>query len=305
MQSVFDVYQTHGLPVETSSFTSFDGTRIVYDKLGSGALPVVLANGLGGDTEAWWPLAQTLERRCQFYCPDHRGMFRSGPAPSDNDYTITHHARDLEALLRHEGIEQAAVIGWSMGSAVALELFRLHPNRPLAMVFLNGAHRVPLGNLFPQRGRGRQWLGAAAHQLAPIAERANRLGARIVDRPGAVPWLNLLGIVDRSIDQGTAASVLRRFVRSNAEIIWHTTLGILNYDGTRLLPQNHVPSLVLTGERDKLVPLSTARMLAANLHDARFVAIPRATHYALLEFPDIVSLHIESFLEEQNLLPNI
>jgi pimeloyl-ACP methyl ester carboxylesterase len=287
------------LPVTTANFSSFDGTRIVYDQVGDGPLPVILANGFGGNTQAWGPLVESLLHRCRFYCPDHRGLFRS-EVPADPDaYGIAHHAGDLEALMRDRGLSRAVFMGWSMGCKVSLELFRRHPNRVRAFVFLSGADQLPIRHLIPDEPHLFSGLRRLGERLAPLSGRLNRLAHRAVEHPRSVALaLRLLGFIDKRLDVSVGAPVLRGFLRSDPAAIFKTGIEIANFSARAISSRVCIPALVVTGERDRVIPARSSINFAASLPHGSMVVVPRATHYALLEYPEVVSLHIEGFLTD-------
>ena len=128
--------------VEERRVPSFDGTEVAYHVTGEGP-PVLLANGLGGSWKAWKHQLAHLGDRYRFVSWDYRGLYRSGP-PGDRDALgIDAQVRDALAVLDAEDIERTAVLGWSMGVQVALELFRVAPERVSTLVLVNGVAGRP------------------------------------------------------------------------------------------------------------------------------------------------------------------
>src|SRR4051812_5886632 len=100
-----------------------DGVEIVYHAFGEGP-PIVLANGLGGTFRAFGPLVTPFLARHRFLSWDYRGLYRSSVPATDAGYAIDRQAQDLWAILDAEGIDQAVLVGWSMGVQVSLEAYR-------------------------------------------------------------------------------------------------------------------------------------------------------------------------------------
>jgi pimeloyl-ACP methyl ester carboxylesterase len=69
-------------------------------------------------------------------------------------------------------------------------------------------------------------------------------------------------------------------------------------DATELLEHVTVPVLVLAGDRDVLVPLRVARKMARRIPEAELTVLPGATHYAPIEYPELISLRVEKFLRD-------
>src|SRR5262245_25300986 len=130
---------------------ALNGTRIAFIDEGQGAA-VLLVHGLGGSHDDWrlqWPVIAAGHR---VIVPDLRGF---GASRRDEPFTIAQHARDLAALLAALGIERAAVVGLSMGGAVALELSLRAPQRVAALVLANTA---PAFRLTSWERRRMAWL---------------------------------------------------------------------------------------------------------------------------------------------------
>lgn len=111
-----------------------DGLRLHYDVVGSGP-PVVCVHGATGTGhQEWAELAGALGDRYQFVTPDLRGHGRSDHRAGQ--IGIEHVHDDLLALLDHERLGRAHLMGFSFGAEVALDLELRHPgtNRSLILV---------------------------------------------------------------------------------------------------------------------------------------------------------------------------
>ena len=110
---------------------------IYYEEAGRG-LPVVLVHGHGVDLRIWddvVPLLSDAGLRVIRY--DVRGHGRSY-AP-DTGYTWEAYVADLKALVSHVGLEEAAVVGFSMGGGIALSFAQNHPERTAALALVSAA----------------------------------------------------------------------------------------------------------------------------------------------------------------------
>ncbi len=121
----------HGCFGATSdgSFSS-KGTQIAYKVAGEGP-PVVLLHSGTSSTELDWiesGILERLSRRFRVIAPDARGHGQSGKPHSPADYGVQM-VHDVARLMDHLGVEDAHIVGSSMGGFIALKFAALHPQR--------------------------------------------------------------------------------------------------------------------------------------------------------------------------------
>ena len=292
--------------LEPKNLRGPDGTRLRYyvDLAPREAdRPVlVIAAGLGGGIDAWAPMLERLAGRVNVVALDYRGLYGSGPAPDQAAYSVAHHAADLEALLDHERIAGPVLAGWSMGVQVNLEFCRRQPRRPRAMIAIHGTFGRPLDtafgsdvarrvspHVFDAMRRHGPWLGRTAARLV-ASERV---------RAGFVAAAQRLGLMDDALDAAAFARMAEGFVgldlAAYADIFEH--LG--EHDASELLPAIRVPTLVIAGGKDRMSPAHLSERMVRELADAELCLLERATHFGLLEYPEIIAARVERFLDER------
>jgi 3-oxoadipate enol-lactonase len=99
---------------------------LTYDIRGRGS-PLVLIQGVGVGRWGWEPVTDRLARRFQVITIDNRGIGASDTPPGH--YSTRMMADDVLAVLDHAGIQQASVVGTSLGGMIAQELALAHPER--------------------------------------------------------------------------------------------------------------------------------------------------------------------------------
>lgn len=119
-------------------FETSDGVMLHYELDGQGA-PLVMLNGLWGDTSSW--NAQVPVFKDHFNCIriDQRGIGRSQKWVGDYSYAL--HARDVKELLDHLGIKQSILIGTCHGGMTASTFAHCYPDR-VSAVCINGTQVV-------------------------------------------------------------------------------------------------------------------------------------------------------------------
>lgn len=284
-------------PVEERRFVSFDGTEIAYQAVGQGR-PILLCNGLAGSWKAWSPQIQYFRDRYRLLSWDYRGLYGSGHPLDPSAMTLVEHARDGLQLLEEEGAERVAIVGWSMGAQVALEIFRLAPDRVASLALVNGLAGRPwdyvfnlsvIGRLLPPFLRG---LRSAPRAIEAIIAQATRF-------PDAAQWIKRVGLAAGTLDEGIFTALADDFRTLDMQ----TYVGLLErlgeHDAWDSLPQIDIPTLLITGSRDAFTPRSAAERMARRIRGSELMVIPGATHYAGIEYPEMLNLRLEKFLRER------
>ncbi len=103
-----------------------DNTNIYYEDYGNGK-PLILVAGLASDSQSWATVIPELSNHFRLILPDNRGCGRTKCSP--DEITITGMADDVIALMDHLQIENADLLGHSMGGYIAQQLCLKHPDR--------------------------------------------------------------------------------------------------------------------------------------------------------------------------------
>lgn len=287
----------HSLRVEESRLASFDGTELAYHTLGEGP-PILLANGLGGSWKAWSYQLRYFKDRYRFVSWDYRGLYQSAAPQDRGALDIPAQARDGIAILDREGIERTAVWGWSMGVQVALEMFRLAPDRVSAIVLINGVAGRPwetIGNV-PALGRAAPHILGALRRVPGVVK---AISDRAVKWPGTPRLVKKLGLAGRTLDEDLFFELAGSFAGLDMEMYVRTLEQIGEHDARDVLPDVDVPLLMIAGGADLMTPRVAAESLVGSVKNAELLVVPGGTHYLAVEYPEVVNLRIEKFLRER------
>ncbi len=280
--------------VTQARFSSHDGSTLGYQTAGDGPL-IVLANGLGGTYVAFRHLYEALGERYRVLCWDYRGLYRSTQPGPTGDLGIPVHSRDLVALLDHVGAARAVVVGWSMGVQVGLEVLRDHQHRVAGFVAINGTYGTPFRTLLASR--------AMRHVVPPLLAllEANARAASIVTRhavdwQGLVPMLRRFKLVGPGADEALLAEVAAGLRNADFAVLSELLRRLGEHDARDLLDTIDVPTLIVTGDRDLLTPVFTARKMNRRIKGSRLVILEGATHYTPIERPVEIARELLAFL---------
>jgi pimeloyl-ACP methyl ester carboxylesterase len=288
-------------PVEERRFVSFDSTEIAYQAVGQGR-PILLCNGLGGSWEAWSHQIQYFRDRYRLLSWDYRGLYGSARPADPHALRIADHAQDALHLLEEEGADRAAIFGWSMGVQVGLELFRLAPERVASLAIINGLAGRPwdyvfnlnlVGRLLPPFLRG---LRSMPRSIEAVVRQATR-----IPDPGA--WAKRIGLAAGTLDEQVVAELVTKMRVLDMDTFIRLLEQMGEHDCWDRLPLIDVPTLIIAGSRDVFTPRSAAERMARRIRGAEIMLLPGATHYAALEYPEMVNLRLEKFLRERGYEP--
>jgi 3-oxoadipate enol-lactonase len=236
---------------------------LYYERHGAGE-PLLLITGWTISAAVFEPVLDLYSEHFECIVYDHRGSARSsGSAPA----TMGALADDAARLLTDLRIPRALVSGLSMGGMVAQELALRHPARVRGLV-LGGT--TPGGPFSPRLGP-REVFSIARGSLAERGIRAP-----------------LLFSSDFRREQPERVSELIRYFklhRSSVKTIAAQTLASARFESLSRLGRLRTPTLVMHGERDRLVPLAASRLLAATIPDAELAVVPGTGHAFALEAP--------------------
>lgn len=116
--------------MQQRGFVEHEDEQIYFESWGSGDA-VVLGHGLGGSHAVWYQQVAYLAQSYQVITWDQRGFGRS--TRNTGEVGAVPATRDLKAVLDHLGIEQAHIIGQSMGGWSALGFAITHPERTVSL----------------------------------------------------------------------------------------------------------------------------------------------------------------------------
>jgi len=257
-----------------------NGIQIYYELHGAGE-PLLLIMGLGANATAWWMQIPEFSRHYQVIAFDNRGAGRS--EKPNEPYTIMQMADDADALLEELGIQSAHVFGMSLGGMIAQELALRHPERVRSLVLggttCGGPRAVP-----PPPSTMQHFISVATMPIEQAVENGMRLLYSDAFLEANREWL-----VKRALEYAHLMPppyALQRQVMA--------TLSFNTYDR---LHEIHVPSLVITGAEDRIVPAPNSRILAERIPDARLIEFERAGHGFLVERGQETNRAVLEFLE--------
>jgi pimeloyl-ACP methyl ester carboxylesterase len=252
-----------------------DGTKLYWEESGSGS-PLLLIQGLGWSADMWYSTVPELEDDYRVIRYDARGIGRSDVPPGP--YPIELMADDAMAVLDAAGVDQAHVLGVSLGGIVAQEVALRHPSRVRSLL-LGCTHPGGAETVWPEQEVLEALKNRTSSTFDEIVAAAREFGYA----PGAT-------CVEEDIRR-------RLELPTSNEGYEAQLMGGLTYAGaTSRLPGLTIPVLVFTGDLDRMVPPKNSENMAAAIPDAKLVVVPGAGHVLFTEQPDVVGALLREFL---------
>jgi pimeloyl-ACP methyl ester carboxylesterase len=255
--------------------------RLYYEEHGRGA-PLVLAPGFGAGLWIWYRQIPALAERFRVIAFDPRGVARSAAAP-DGELSTRLLADDLAALLDALGVRDAHVLGGSFGGFVAQEFALAHAGRVRGLILCCTSYGGP-GHLPPR-----------PETLEAIA---STRGLNTEDR---VRQNLLLAFSPRFVAE--EAEEVGRVIALRAEnpvpeqVYLRQLRAAVGFDARARVGSVRAPTLVITGDEDRIVPHENSLNLAALIPGARLRVVAGGSHAFFIEQADEFNRAVAEFIE--------
>ncbi|SDC68626.1 alpha/beta fold hydrolase [Natrinema hispanicum] len=283
-----------------------DGVSIYYERDesdGDGTAPVVFVQGLGFGRWMWRWQREAVADRYDVIAPDNRGTGRSdvGLPPlvprlpgllrglvllKLAGYSMDGLAADLEAVLDDAGIYNAHIVGASMGGMIA-QRHAVEYTRAKSLTLCCTSHGGPDAAPVPEETQehmfetpdGADERGTIRHRMRPaFTERFTNRNPHLMDQ--IIEW-RLEQDADEPAREAQGAAVQ-------------------GFDISDRLERVRVPTLILHGTDDQVVPVENARLLEEKLPNSRLELIEGGSHLFFIEDDKLVSEHLIEFLDAQD-----
>lgn len=244
-------------------------------------VPVLWLHGFPLNNTMWDYQISGLTDIARLVTPDLRGHGLSEPTEVTT-YSMEMLATDCANLLDHLGYEGPVVLaGLSMGGYLAFEICRRYPERVAGLILASTKATPDSDEVKAARNKTIEVVqadgvestveGLLPKLLAPSAYEEN---------PDLVEFLQDMMMATSAAGLAGAAAAMRD-----------------RPDSTPDLAGLAVPTLIIHGEEDQLIPYAEAQAMAASIPDAELVIVPGAGHMPNMEQPDVFNDAVRDFLE--------
>lgn len=261
-------------------FVTIHGHRRAFVKLGRGPA-LVLLHGIGCDHRTWLPVLRPLSRHFTVIAPDLLGHGQS--AAPRADYSIGGYANGLRDLLALHGISSATVVGHSLGGGIAMQFAYQYPQNTqrLVLVGSGGLGRTvnPLLRAMTMPG-GSTALKAFTTPAVRVPSVAALRGLHSLGLPGSIDFAGMADVYD-ALGDGPRRRAFHHVLQ--AAVDWRGQV-ITMLDRAYLAES--MPSLVVWGEQDTVIPVKHAYAAHSVLPGSQLEIIPHAGHFPHEDDPE-------------------
>jgi pimeloyl-ACP methyl ester carboxylesterase len=268
------------------------GHRVSYRTAGEGESVVLLIHGIVGSAKQWTPVMRLLAEDYTVVAPDLLGHGES--AKPRGDYSLGAYAASVRDLLLALGHRRATIVGHSLGGGVAMQFSYEYPPFAERLVLVSSGG---LGREVHPLLRAATLPGSGVVLPLIANQRLHGVGTflgQALDRIGLRAGPDLAEMV-RGYGSLADADARRAFV--------HTLRAVLDITGQRVSATDRLylgellPSMVIWGSRDPLIPVSHAKIAHEGLPGSRLEIFTGAGHFLQLHDPVLFAQTLSDFIE--------
>ena len=265
------------------------GHEVGYRHAGEGPA-ILLIHGMAGSSRTWEDVIPVLAKNHTVIAPDLLGHGES--AKPLGDYSLGAHASGLRDMLMVLGIESATIIGQSLGGGVAMQLAYQHPDFAERMVLVGS------GGL----GQEVSWLIRmftlpGSEYLMPILfpsfvrDHGNEFGRWLAGQRFHVPHISEIWRAYTSLAEPENRHAFVKTLRAVVDP-WGQSVSA----NDRLYLTESVPTLIVWGEEDRIIPVQHAHDAHKAMPGSRLEIVENAGHFVHAEEPAWFSELVEDFV---------
>jgi pimeloyl-ACP methyl ester carboxylesterase len=259
-----------------SDFVELEGMQVHLRDQGrrDDPLPLLLIHGTSASLHTWEGWVEQLQSERRLISVDLPGFGLTGPDPA-GDYRIERYVDFIDAVLNELELEQAVLVGNSLGGWIAWEYALAQPGRVYSLILIDAAgygslpKQIPIGFRLARNA----WMRPLLEQLLP-----RFLVRDSVRQVYGDPTKVTEALVDRyfelSLREGNRGALFDRFAQ-----------GLGSPDNAARVARVSQPTLILWGELDQLIPLGDGQRFAADIEQAELVLLPGLGHVPHEEDP--------------------
>ena len=260
-----------------------DGAEIALAVWEGKGKTVLCVHGISASCRCWDNVAEALIPQHEVLAMDLRGRGLSEKPASG--YSVSHHCRDIEALLKHQNINQVIILGHSLGALIGLELAARFPEKVKRLILVDGGGQLTK----EQREKVFAGIQPTLDRLGKIFPSKEAYLDLMKSNPLLQPWTSMLETYYlyelEEADGGVRSRVKAEHIKEEAE-------NLTGYDVTGFYSRIKCPVLILrapegmTTPDNILLPEKALEKMLREIFNVKYVDIPGTNHYSIVMQPD-------------------
>lgn len=238
-----------------SGYTTINGAKIWYAVYGQGE-PVILLHGGLANSNYWGNQVSALAKHYQVIVMDSRGHGRS--SNNNTPYSYDTMTEDVIGLMDFLKIKQAAIVGWSDGGIIGINMAIHHPER-ITKLFAFGANSNPEG---------------------------------VQDPSSTQVFKTYVARAEEEYQQLSSTPKNYQDFLTQIQKMWETQPNITQAQ----LNSIQIPTWIVDGDRDEGIKRENTEFMAAHIPHAGLLILPEVSHFAFLQDPEQFNRELLHFL---------
>jgi pimeloyl-ACP methyl ester carboxylesterase len=280
------------------TYLELHGDRIAYRDAGQGPA-LLLIHGMAGSSATWRAIVPQLSKNYRVIAPDLLGHGMS--AKPRGDYSLGAFAVWLRDFLDELGVRRATVIGQSLGGGIAMQFAYQHRNYCERVVLIGS------GGLGPDLSPVLRILSAPGAELIlpvvapqPVLNLGNKVASWLTSAGIQAPRAGQMWQAYCSLSDAQARQAFLRTLRS---VVDHRGQAVSALNKLHL--RADLPTLLIWGNRDRIIPVSHAYAAHDALTGSRLEVLDDVGHFPHVEAPTAVADILEDFIASTTRQPNL
>lgn len=233
----------------------------------------------------------------QILLHDYRFHFASSQEGNIESCTFANISNDLHELLAHLGIKRTLFLGHSMGVNISLEHARRHPEDVTAQVLISGTVVPPQDIMFDSNV-----VDIALPYLEALAKKFPALYKNFWKHSYKNPVAQYAifdgGFNKKQVEMEFIQLYMKKISELSEGLFFHLLKLMHDHDVINHLESITTPTLVIGGDKDKIIPNYLQKILTRNLPNSQLYIVKDGSHVPQADFPEMVNKRILRFLKK-------
>jgi len=278
----------------------FEKRGIYYrrNEFKSKRLTLFFVHGMSGSSSAWLPYERAFENDYNVLSLDLRGHGKSVRYEKFDDYAVSKFSEDLRELLEYCGVKKCIIISHSFGVFTTLDFIRKNRNVVSAAIFI-GPH-FAIGKM------RRSWLVKSflsfMVKVSFLLPHESFLDLPYIARNKSLKTGKHIDY-SKYVNNGDW-NIMRTIADVRNTGLWiflYTMAQAYNFNGEEILKEIKVPTLIIHGSRDTIIPLKYGIMMAEKIKNSKLVVVDDGDHIIVMNKSKETIKVIMNFIKETKL----